>query len=183
MKTSFMKYTLLLTIAVTMLTGCVMTGQISERQATKAYLQKDYATAFSKYTDATTDGNADAQYHLAVMYAEGEGVEKDLPKAAELLQQAVAQEHTDAQLMLGLFNVYGDGVPTNPAKGAKLIAQAAEAENDVAMYYLGNLYAAGLGVKKDIPTALNWMKKAEDNGFPVKEELLTEAGLEALYAD
>jgi TPR repeat protein len=183
MKNNFVKYTLLLALMMTMITGCVVTGQIRERQATKAYLQKDYATAFTKYSDAAADGNDDAQYHLAVMYAEGEGVEKSLPKAAKLLQQAAAQDHSDAQLMLGLFNVYGDGVPTNPTKGAKLIAQAAESGNDVAMYYLGNLYAMGLGVKKDIPTALSWMKKAEDKGFPIKEELLTKKGLEDLYAD
>lgn len=183
MKTNFMKYTLLLTVIAAMLTGCIVTGQIIERQATKAYLQKDYTTAFAKYTEAATDGNADAQYHLAVMYAEGEGVEKNLPKAATLLQQAVAQDHADAQLMLGLFNVYGDGVPANPENGAWLISQAAEAGNDVAMYYLGNLYAAGLGVEKNIQAAMFWMKKAEDNGFPVKEELLTKAGLEAMYTD
>ncbi|BCS87748.1 tetratricopeptide repeat protein [Pseudodesulfovibrio sediminis] len=182
MKIRFIKYAVLLSIVAIVSTGCVL-SQMAERQGNKAYLQSDYKTALAKYTEAAQDGNANAQYHLAVMYAEGQGTEKDLSRAAGLLEQATAQGHSDAQLMLGLFNIYGDGVPANPAKGAELIKESAVNGNDVGMYYLGNLYAAGLGVQKDIPTALHWMQQAKEAGFPVKEELLTQEGLTALYAN
>ncbi|WP_319468347.1 tetratricopeptide repeat protein [uncultured Pseudodesulfovibrio sp.] len=181
MKT-IMKY-LTPSITALALTGCVVTGQIAERRGTKAYLLKDYTTAHSEYTAAIAEGNADAQYHLAVMYAEGQGVEKNLEKAAELLKAAAAQGQMNAKLMLGLFYIYGDGVTADPAKGARMITEAAEAKNDVAMYYLANLYAAGLGVEKDIPTALMWLTKAKKNGFPVEDEQLSEAYLESLYED
>ncbi|MCJ2164978.1 MULTISPECIES: tetratricopeptide repeat protein [unclassified Pseudodesulfovibrio] len=179
MKIHVMKYTLLLSTIVLLLTGC--TSSMMERQGTKAYLEKDYATAKMKYDEAIVEGNADAMYHLAVMYAEGQGVQQDYAKAASLLEQAVAQEQEDAQLMLGLFNIYGDGVPKDPAKGAELIKASAVNGNDTAMYYLGNLYAAGLGVQKDLTQALHWMEQAKKAGFPVKDELLTKDGLAALY--
>ena len=166
-----------------LLCGCVVVGQVYERQGAKAYLRQDYATAKEKYTEAIAEGNADAQYSPAVMYAEGLGVDQSFTEAARLLDMAAAQGHDHSQLMLGLFYIYGDGVPQDPTKGAALITQAAENDNDVAMYYLGNLYASGLGVKKDIPTALAWMRKAKDNGFPVNDDLLTEAGLNALFQD
>lgn len=178
-----MKNPLLPALLALALTGCVVASQITERQGTRAYLQKDYATALAKYTEAAEAGNAMAQYHLAVMYAEGEGVDKDLERAASLLQQASDQNLDEATLMLGLFHVYGDGVPADPAKGAALITRAADRGNDVAMYYLGNLYAAGLGVDRDIPQALAWMRKAKRAGFPVEDVMLTEEGLAAAYGE
>lgn len=179
----FMKRLLLPTMLAVVLTGCVAASQITERQGTRAYLQKDYATALTKYTEAAESGNAKAQYHLAVMYAEGEGVDRDFARAASLLQQASDQSLDDATLMLGLFHIYGDGVPADPAKGAALITRAADRGNDVAMYYLGNLYAAGLGVDRDIPQALAWMRKAKRAGFPVEDAMLTEDGLAGAYGE
>ena len=179
MKTHIVKTTLLVCAVAVLLAGC--TSSMIARQGTKAYLEKDYATAKMKYEEAIAEGNADAMYHLAVMYAEGQGVEQSYPQAAQLLEQAVALEQNDARLMLGLFNIYGDGVERNPVRGAELIKAAAVNGNDTAMYYLGNLYAAGLGVQKDLTQALHWMEQAKKAGFPVKDELLTQEGLAALY--
>jgi hypothetical protein len=167
-------------VLLLLLTGCVM-STMNERQGTKAYLEKDYASARMKYEEAVADGNAQAMYHLAVMYAQGQGVEQDYAKAAGLLEQSAALGQEDARLMLGLFHLYGDGVPRDLARGAALIATAAENGNDTAMYYLGNLYAAGLGVEKNLDKGLYWMQEAKNAGFPVKDELLTLDGLAALY--
>lgn len=163
-----------------LLSGCVMSA-INERQGTKAYLEKDYATARMKYEEAAADGNARAMYHLAVMYAQGQGVEQCYAKAAGLLDRSAALGLEDARLMLGLFCLYGDGVPRDQIRGAALIAAAAENGNDTAMYYLGNLYAAGLGVERDFDKGVYWMREAKDAGFPIKDEFLTREGLAALY--
>lgn len=171
---------LLLTVLIC---GCVVTGQMAERRGTKAYMLKDYPTAIANYEEAVAAGDPDAQYHLAVMYAEGQGVKKDLKRAAELLKLSADQGQTDARLMLGLFYVYGDGVPADPEKGARLVALAAEEGSDVAMYYLGHLYAAGLGVPKDAAKGLQWLTKAREEGFPVDESIKTQADVEALYKD
>nr|WP_321514002.1 tetratricopeptide repeat protein [uncultured Pseudodesulfovibrio sp.] len=182
----FLKLSLILLLLVFLSVGCVaekMINQIPERQGTKAYLKKDYTTAIAKYGEASRNDNADAKYALATMYMEGKGVDKDMAKTLQLLEQACAQEQKDALLLLGLFYVYGDNVPTDAARGASLIYRAGVAKNDVAMYYMGHLYAAGVGVEKDLRRARMWMNNAKEFGFPVKKELLTLKGLEALYAD
>ncbi|MEZ7198554.1 tetratricopeptide repeat protein [Pseudodesulfovibrio karagichevae] len=163
-----------------LLSGCVV-STMSERQGTRAYLEKDYATARMKYEEAAAEGNAQAMYHLAVMYAQGQGVAQDYAEAARLLERSADLGQDDARLMLGLFHLYGDGVPRDVNRGAALVRAAAEDGNDTAMYYLGNLYAAGLGVEKDLDKGLYWMGKARDAGFPVKDKLLTRDGLAALY--
>ncbi len=180
MKRTALNSIIIIAFAVAIFSGCVASNRL-ERQGTKAYIAKDFQTAVIKYNEAIADGSIKANYHLAVMYAQGEGVEQNYSKAAELLKTAEAKGDNDARVMLGLFNVYGDGVPANPEKGAKLISIAAEEGSDVAMYYLGHLYAAGLGVEKDIPMALKWMKKANKKGFPVKKEFLSVEGLKKLY--
>ena len=178
MQNQYLKQIMLLLAVAVLSAGCI--SSITTNQGKTAYLEKDYPTAKMKFEEAIVDGNADAMYHLANMYASGKGVPQDYAKAAELLEQAVLQEHVESQLMLGLFYVYGDGVPQDPAKGVNLVKLAAVNGNDTAMYYLGIFYATGLGVTKDIPTALHWMNQAKTAGFPVSSELLTEAGLKAL---
>lgn len=181
---NFLKCSVFLLLITLLPAGCVVekvTNQIPERQGTKAYLKKDYDTAVTKYTYAAENDNANAKYALAIMYMEGEGVDKDMGKTLQFLEQACVQEQKDALLMLGLFYLYGDNVPTDEVKGADLIYRAGVAQNDVAMYYMGHLYAAGIGVTKDLRRAQMWMNNAKEFGFPVKEELLTLKGLEALY--
>lgn len=179
MKIPFLRHVLTLSAAV-LLSGCIMSG-IAEKQGRNAYLQKDYATARMRFEEAAAEDNADALYHLAGMYVEGKGVPRDYAKAASLLERASAQGHAESRLMLGLFYLHGDGVEQDAVRGADLIKAAAADGNDVAMYYLGSLYAGGIGIKKDLPAALHWMRKARDAGFPVRDELLTEAGLAALH--
>lgn len=162
--------------------GCVA-GQVTQRRGDKAYRAQDYTTAATEYTEAVASGNLNAMYHLGVMYMEGQGVSKDATKGATLVHQAAEAGLADAQLMYGLFSIYGDGVPMNPLEGIRWLTMAADQENDIAMYYLGTVYAMGLGVNTDIPTALLWMNKAKENGFPVEDALLTEQGLSTLSAD
>ena len=47
--------------------------------------------------------NALAKYNLGVIYAQGEGVEQDFAKAAELFQQAHALGNSDATANLGVI--------------------------------------------------------------------------------
>ncbi len=46
-----------------------------------AYENGDYATAFEKWRPLAEQGDADAQYGLGVMYAEGLGVPQDFVQA------------------------------------------------------------------------------------------------------
>ncbi|WP_154222559.1 SEL1-like repeat protein [Marinicella rhabdoformis] len=61
----------------------------------EAYENKDYVTAFTTFSELATLGNHRAQFNLAVMYMNGEGVPKDLELAYAWSKLAQQDEHTD----------------------------------------------------------------------------------------
>jgi len=69
-----------------------------------AYGLGDYATALRILRPLADQGNADAQISLAVIYAEGQGVPKDL---ARWYQRAADQGHVVAQSDLGAMTAVG----------------------------------------------------------------------------
>jgi TPR repeat protein len=63
------------------------------------------------YQDAAEQGNASAQYHLAMLYLNGSGVPKDEKQAVYWLNLAAVQELSSAEFELGRQYLYGAGVP------------------------------------------------------------------------
>ena len=97
--------------------------------------------AAKEFGKAAEQGNAEAQFRLGYLYlynweGNGNGVEKDLPKAVYWLQKAIQNEATNlresnsrarAQFSLGrLYLVGGDGVEKEPHGGLGLIRSAEE---------------------------------------------------------
>ena len=67
-----------------------------------------------KWMQKSADANyAKAQTHLAMMYMEGNGVEKDNARAMALLEKAAKQGEPLALLNLGMLHANGDGVQQN----------------------------------------------------------------------
>jgi uncharacterized protein len=62
-------------------------------------------------------GNADAQYHLARLYLDGQGVARDPRQAARWLTLAANKGQYQAQAMLGSMLFKGDAVPREAARG------------------------------------------------------------------
>ena len=59
-------------------------------------------------------GDARAQFHLAIMFYDGEGVEQSLKEAAKWYRKAAEQGHADAQVCLGFcYAFFNQGVPTD----------------------------------------------------------------------
>jgi len=56
-------------------------------------------------------GNRDAQFGLAYMYYNGQGVPQDYSEAAKWFRKAADQGNVDAQFRLGFMYYYGQGVP------------------------------------------------------------------------
>ena len=85
------------------------------------------------------DKKVSEQYNLAVRYARGEGVPKDLGKAAELFRKAADQGNADAQDNLGMLYENGRGVPKDLDKAAELYKKAADQGNQHAIVNLTRL--------------------------------------------
>ncbi len=70
---------------------------------------------FKSIEDSANRGDARAQYALAKLYYNGEGVTKDLTKAVEWYQKAADQGDAKAQLSLGGLYYRGEGVAKRPS--------------------------------------------------------------------
>ena len=75
-----------------------------------AYHAGDYVTALQEWRPLAEQGNADAQYNLALMYNNGWGVLQDYAEAAKWYRLAAEQGLAQAQYNLGVKYKNGEGV-------------------------------------------------------------------------
>lgn len=77
---------------------------------------------------ATTFGDPNAQFNLARMYLDGNGVAKSARQAVAWLNLASIKNHIESQALLGNILFYGaDGVPHQRARGLMYLTVAREA--------------------------------------------------------
>jgi len=108
--------------------------------------------------------NAAKEANLGWAYQNGQGVPKDLRKAAELYQKAADKGNAIAQNNLGWLYQNGAGVPKDLGKAAELYQKSADKGNAMAQNNLGWLYLNGAGVPKDLRRAAELYQKAADQG-------------------
>jgi hypothetical protein len=90
-------------------------------------VRRDPARATEMFHYAASYYNdADAQYHLGRVLADGLAGEKDLPQAARWFNLASEQGHCYAQARLGQMLFNGDGVPRQAARGLMLMQLAVQ---------------------------------------------------------
>ena len=84
------------------------------------------AEAVKWFHKAVEQGDAEAQYKLAVCYGKGEGVAKDAAEAAKWYLKAAEKGHAQAQNALGACYQQGDGVPRDAEDAVKWYRKAAD---------------------------------------------------------
>jgi TPR repeat protein len=72
------------------------------------------------------ESNAEAQYQLGLMLADGTGGEKDEAGARALFEKAAAQNHPGALLQMGAFTEAGRGGPKDAAAAKAYYQRAAD---------------------------------------------------------
>ncbi len=125
-----------------------------------AYHEKEYARAAELWQPLAEKGDADAQYSLGTLYAEGRGVEQSDATAFMWFQRAANQGNADAQYNVGASYAEGTGVAKSYADAAKWFLRAANQGMVFAQLNLGLLYAAGNGVPQDDVEAFKWLELA-----------------------
>lgn len=76
------------------------------------------STSYEEHIDAAYNGDAKAQYEIALCYWYGKGVKKDLTQASEWLSKSIEQNYSKAQNFYGKCFLIGDGVKRNYEKAA-----------------------------------------------------------------
>ena len=104
-------------------------------------------------------GDAEAQYDLGIMYANGQGAPKDYKKSAKWFCEAAEQGHVEAQAWLGRMYILGKGVTQDDKKAARWSRKAAERGHAGAQALLGEIYASA-PILPDYEEAYFWLSLA-----------------------
>jgi TPR repeat protein len=154
-----------ITIALVLSMVCLAAPARADFKAGEhAYRRGDYASALREWQPLANQGHAVAQYHLGLLYANGQGVPKDDAQARQWYEKAANQEHAEAQVSLGSLYDYGRGGPQDFKIAVRWYRRAANQRNDLAQRRLGLLYERGDGVPKDYVQAYMWYKLGAANG-------------------
>ena len=78
-------------------------------------------------------GDAEAQFNLGFMYANGEGVPEDDAEAVRWYRMAAEQGYARAQSILGLMYANGEGVPENYVRAYAWLNLAAAQGHETAV--------------------------------------------------
>jgi TPR repeat protein len=121
------------------------------------------ADTFNAMVALANKGDAEAQYHVGMMYNNGIGTQKDPKQALEWFQKSTASNHPLGAYKLGCYYDGQFGVvaaDANEALKYKLISAKAGyslAQHDVAILY---------GRQENFEEAVKWLKMAGDQGYP-----------------
>ena len=150
-------------IALTFCTASISWSADFQKGMT-AYKNGDYATALREWTPLAEQGDANAQFNLGLMYANGQGVPQDYKTAAKWYKLAAEQGDAIAQLNLGFMYYNGKGVPQDYKTAVKWYTLSAEQGYATAQYNLGVMYGNGQGVPIDYVYAYMWFNLAAASG-------------------
>lgn len=143
------------------------------------------------YRAAAEQGNAIAQNDLGLMFRLGRGVEQDKMEAVKWYRKAARQENPNALFNMGTAYYNGDGVGiddvwayawfllaqsfgSQPATDAvnRMKEGAAGRSQSAAFERIGDMYQKGDDLPQSSSKALDWYRKAAENGGgPVRIKL------------
>ena len=148
----------------------------------------DASSAIEALTYAASGGEPLAQWKLARIYANGDGVPQDDLKSYDYFSQIVASYDDDnpdrrrdrgivssAIVALGVYNLNGinNKVRPDPQRALRMFQYAATAFGDAnAQYNLARMHLEGAGVEKDGREAVRWLNLAAAKGHLQAEALL-----------
>src|SRR5580704_2335322 len=147
---------------------------------------KNEGAAAKLYLDAAEKGLPEAQYNLATLLDEGKGTPQDYKAARDWYAKAAERGIGDAAYRLALLNEQGLGGAKNNEAAHKWLEKAAENGSEDAQVRLGQKQASvatsvnsgyfqymaamamvqGKEVKKDEATAIKFLEKAAEAGYP-----------------
>ena len=113
-------------------------------EAERCYDRRLYEQAFSLFSQAARDGNAEAQLHLGKCLQRGRGTAPDLSQGASWILKAAEQGLQQAQMYAGFLYLKGLGVPVDPVLADRFFEEADKAGSAETELQIGHLcHSAG----------------------------------------
>ncbi|MBR0777577.1 SEL1-like repeat protein [Bradyrhizobium diazoefficiens] len=133
-----------------------------EADGVAAYERRDYAAALRIFRPLADKGSASAQYHLAMLYDDGNAVAQDPTEAVRWYRKAAEQADPRAQYRLGQHYATGKGVEKDLDKARIWYGWAAARRHPDAEFRLGMLLI--LGNAEDKTRAKELFRDAAEQG-------------------
>lgn len=128
--------------------------------------------AVKLFIEAANGGITVAKYKLGKMLLNGDGVEKNIPKAVEWLKQAAVEENEFAEYALGRLFLKGEEVEKDIFAAEEYLLKSASRGNKYAAYLLGKEYLSGENFGKDAMKAVEYLELAAEKDFEPAEYIL-----------
>lgn len=139
----------------------------------QALLHKFDKSTIPAIEQAAEAGDAEAQFKLGALYANGKGVEQDSASAVRWLRRAAKQGWFPAQTLLAWCYASGNGVNQDAAQAIEWYTKAAEQGDADAMCSLADLFHEGRpGVEVNPQAMLKWYEQAAGLGHPKAQYML-----------
>jgi len=161
-----------LSLAIAVL-AIMLVSSTTRAQDSLPNLDADSAPQYKRLYNLATNGSAEAQYELGLMFEYGQGVDQDDATAVYWYEQSAAQLFVDATYRLAVLNDNGWGLPTNKGKAIDLYKTAAEKGHQLAQHDLAIMYFHGNDAPKNLLEAYKWLKIAVVSGSPLMQKHLS----------
>jgi TPR repeat protein len=142
----------------------IMIGVIALVLCVFAWLRFGRGSELDRIKAGAAKGEAEAEFQLAGLYAEGKSVPLDKAVAADWLYKAAKQGHAAAQFKLGEDYELGRGVKADYGQSFHWFQESANQGYPEAETCLGMAYELGEGVEKDYLEAYKWLQLAVTGG-------------------
>jgi len=169
----------------------------SREDGLAAYNRGDYSSAFGLLLQIAAGGDVTAQRDVGLMYANGEGTERDIGQAARWLREAASQGDGDSANLLGFLYEYdlgtgldtveqveaegkwygmaGESVDPSGPPTLKRYIRAANSGLVSAEEATGFLYLTGdPSIPPNYVEAQKWLRLAADHGNTRAEQILAD---------
>ena len=152
--------------------AATVSGATPARTASAAFDLHDYTTARRIWEQLAQQGDADAAYHIGLLYDLGQGVQADAAQAFAWYMRAARRGLAVAEFNVGVMMDAGNGISRNVQGAALWYARAAAHGHPRAQVNLAELYAAGDGVPQNLDLAQAWLEPAS-RSVPIAGERLS----------
>lgn len=152
-------------VALAALSALVPLGAYADyKAANTAWESRNWDKVYQECKADSDAGERNCQMHLAYLFKNGLGVEKNLTLANEILKKCADSGQVNCQLMLGDSYRYGAGVKLDYAEALRLFRLSAAQGSLLALNNLGSMYRSGQGVEKSPAEAAKHFRVAAEKG-------------------
>jgi uncharacterized protein len=124
-------------VSLAVVLGGVSPARADLAEAEAAYKRRDFATALRLLTVEAERGDIDAQFRLAFLHANGEGVAPDQSQATRWFHRATDKLDPGAQFNVAVMYFEGKLLPKDPVLAAYGFRRSAARGDSEAQFNLG----------------------------------------------